>query len=67
MKKKDETLKWIDEEMKRVKNNAIRSQEVINGKLQSALDPTSQKQLDDLNKQKGGAAHLLSTPTYMLA
>ena len=52
MKKKDETLKWIDEEMKRVKNNAIRSQEVINGKLQSALDPTSQKQLDDLNKQK---------------
>ena len=52
MKKKDETLKWIDEEMKRVKNNAIRSQEVINGKLQSALDPPSQKLLEDRNKQK---------------
>jgi hypothetical protein len=50
--KKDETVIWIDTEMRRIKNTSIRTQQFIKGKIYFSIDPTSQKQLGILERQK---------------
>jgi hypothetical protein len=52
MKKKDETLQWIEQEIKRVKSTAFRYNLKEAGTIHRSIDVASQKQLDQLEKQK---------------
>ncbi|RYZ51563.1 MAG: hypothetical protein EOP49_11400 [Sphingobacteriales bacterium] len=52
MAKKDETIKWIEAEIRRIKNSARRTEGFETNRGHSSLDPTSRQQIQALELQK---------------
>jgi hypothetical protein len=52
MKKKDESLKWFDAEIRRIRRAAFYYGSIVDGQSQSTMDVASQRQLDRVEKLK---------------